>query len=94
MLNHISRKITTIHGSRDYFQIKINDRIFFEVVPVKKVSNPKKAENITDLSYFHVKYIRQKVTDKICLFYRIPAYLVYDDTAGGNLCPLCHGSFP
>lgn len=56
---------SVIHGSRDYFRIKIRHDIFFEVVPVLEVKNPKEAQNITDLSYFHVKYIKQKVTDKI-----------------------------
>ncbi|MDO8528729.1 MAG: nucleotidyltransferase domain-containing protein [Nanoarchaeota archaeon] len=56
---------SVIHGSRDYFRIKIRHDIFFEVVPVLEVKNPKEAQNITDLSYFHVRYIRQKITDKI-----------------------------
>ncbi|MBI2044108.1 hypothetical protein HYT24_01970 [Candidatus Pacearchaeota archaeon] len=59
-------KKTRIHGSRDYFKIRISTRIVFEVVPVLKVRNPKEAENITDLSYFHVNYIRKKLkTEKI-----------------------------
>ncbi len=58
-------KISVIHGSRDYF--RINEPSFFvEVVPVMKVKNPKNAENITDLSYFHVNYIRNKLkTEKM-----------------------------
>ncbi len=59
-------KSTRIHGSRDYFKIKINPRVVFEIVPVLKVKNPKEAENITDLSYFHVNYIRKKLkTEKL-----------------------------
>lgn len=59
-------KKTRIHGSRDYFKIKISQKIVFEVVPVLKVKNPKEAENITDLSYFHVNYIKRKLkTEKI-----------------------------
>lgn len=50
-----------IHGSRDYFRVKINPVFFIEVVPVKKISMPKQAENITDLSYSHVTYIKKKV---------------------------------
>jgi tRNA nucleotidyltransferase (CCA-adding enzyme) len=56
---------SVIHGSRDYFNIKIREDIFFEVVPVLEVKNPKEAQNITDLSYFHVKYLKQKVIGKI-----------------------------
>ena len=50
-----------IHGSRDYFQVTITKDIFFEIIPVKKVGKPKDAENITDLSYSHVKYIKKRV---------------------------------
>ncbi len=55
-------KISRIHGSRDYFKIEPAERNFFlEIIPVIKVKNPKDAENITDLSYFHVNYIRKKL---------------------------------
>lgn len=50
-----------IHGSRDYFQIKESNDFFIELIPVIKVKDPKKAENITDLSYSHVKYINKKI---------------------------------
>jgi len=52
-----------VHGSRDYAQIQ-RKRILFEIIPTIKVSNPKKAENITDLSYFHVNYVRKKINAK------------------------------
>src|SRR4030043_1900441 len=55
-------KISLIHGSRDYFKIEPDNRNFFvEIIPVMKIKNPKKAENITDLSYFHVSYIKRKL---------------------------------
>lgn len=57
-------KFDRIHGSRDYFRIKSGDNLILEVVPVKKVKNPKNAENITDLSYFHVRYAKNKIKDK------------------------------
>lgn len=50
-----------VHGSRDYFKIKVGSKVFFEVVPVKRIQNPREAENITDLSYSHVNYIRKKI---------------------------------
>ncbi|VVB82518.1 CCA-adding enzyme [uncultured archaeon] len=53
-------KISTIHGSRDYFRINVSPLFFVEVIPVIKVKNTKDAGNITDLSYFHVGYIRKK----------------------------------
>ncbi|MEX0920248.1 MAG: nucleotidyltransferase domain-containing protein [Candidatus Pacearchaeota archaeon] len=54
---HIQR----IHGSRDYFRIKISDDLVFEIIPVKKIRRPKEAENITDLSYSHVTYIKKRI---------------------------------
>lgn len=55
-----------IHGSRDYFKIKIDKGFFIEIVPVKKIKNPKEAENVTDFSYSHVNYIKNKLkSDKI-----------------------------
>jgi len=59
LLNGI--KSMRIHGSRDYFKIKIKENLFFEIVPVKLIKSPKEAENITDLSYSHVNYIKNKV---------------------------------
>ena len=54
-----------IHGSRDYFKIEVEPWIFFEIVPVIKVLKPQQAENITDLSYFHVRYINKGMNEKI-----------------------------
>jgi len=48
------KNISIIHGSRDYFRIKKGPNFFIELVPVRKISKPKEAENITDLSYSHV----------------------------------------
>ena len=55
------KNVSLIHGSRDYFKIKSSKNFFFEVIPVKKIKSPKEAENITDLSYSHVKYIKRKI---------------------------------
>ncbi len=72
-LSSLTKKVLTgikgikiVHGSRDYFNIKIKDNFFIELVPVRKISKPKDAENITDLSYSHVKFINKNVkTQKI-----------------------------
>ena len=56
--------VSVIHGSRDYFQIKDSKDFFIELIPVIKVKDPKKAENITDLSYSHVKYINKKIKNR------------------------------
>jgi len=49
-----------VHGSRDYFQLIIKG-IIMEIVPVLKISKPTQAENITDLSYFHVNYVLKQI---------------------------------
>lgn len=56
-----SLKIQRIHGSRDYFRIYFDEKTYLEIVPVIKARNPDEAENITDLSYHHVKYINKKI---------------------------------
>ena len=53
-----------INGSRNYFIID-KGKFFIEVIPTLKVNNPRKAENVTDLSYSHVNYIRKKTNSKI-----------------------------
>jgi len=55
------RNISKVHGSRDYFRLKIGPTFFIELIPVKKIKTLKEAENITDLSYSHVKYINKKI---------------------------------
>ncbi len=59
-----SERISVIHGSRDYFRISYGKDFFIELIPVKKIKNPKEHENITDLSYLHVKYINKKIKNK------------------------------
>lgn len=58
-------KKTKIHGSRDYFKIKVNPYFFLEIVPVIKIKKPEEAKNITDLSFFHVNYIKRRSPKKI-----------------------------
>ncbi len=55
------KNISVIHGSRDYFRIKFAKDFFIEIVPVLKINKPEEAENITDLSYSHVNYIKKKI---------------------------------
>ncbi|MCK4649894.1 hypothetical protein KAT36_01550 [Candidatus Pacearchaeota archaeon] len=49
-----------VHGSRDYFQI-VCDGVLLEVIPVVKNKDPELAENVTDVSLSHVKYIGGEV---------------------------------
>ncbi len=57
-------RLETLHGSRDYFRI-IKKNVIFEIVPVVKIGKPKEARNVTDLSYFHVNYVKRKFNDKL-----------------------------
>jgi tRNA nucleotidyltransferase (CCA-adding enzyme) len=59
-----TKKVSTVHGSRDYFRVKINSWFELEIIPVKKIKKIEEAKNITDLSYSHVKYIRKKIKSK------------------------------
>jgi len=56
----IGNKAKKVHGSRDYYQILI-DNIILEIIPVIKISKPEQARNVTDLSYFHVRYVLGKI---------------------------------
>ncbi|MBR9702614.1 CCA tRNA nucleotidyltransferase, partial [Candidatus Woesearchaeota archaeon] len=58
-----SKNILRVHGSRDYFQLK-RGSIMFELVPVKKITNPKNALNVTDMSSLHVAYVNEQIGDE------------------------------
>ncbi len=58
------KNVEVIHGSRDYFAIRISPEFVIELIPVIKVSKPEQSENITDLSYSHVNYIKKKIKNK------------------------------
>jgi len=53
-----------VKGSRDYFSIEIEKNIVIEVIPVVKISRPENSNNVTDLSYFHVNYVKKKIKNK------------------------------
>lgn len=58
-------KFVKVHGSRDYFQIQKDEGLLFEIIPVRKLKKPNEAENVTDLSYLHVNYVKRKINNKI-----------------------------
>src|SRR3989338_6133694 len=49
-------KITRLHGSRDYFQIK-QGKFTFEIVPILEIRNASQAKNITDVSPLHSDFV-------------------------------------
>lgn len=54
-----------LHGSRDYFKIYKTREFTFEVIPVLRIKNVKQSSNITDLSYFHVNYVKKRLTENM-----------------------------
>ncbi len=58
----LGKKAKKVHGSRDYYQIILNSFIL-EIVPVLKIKKPPEAQNIMDLSYFHVNYLLKKIRE-------------------------------
>lgn len=68
----LSGQLKKVHGSRNYFQVE-NDLVLLEIIPVVKNKNPELAENVTDISLSHVKYIKDivkknpKISDEIKL---------------------------
>ncbi|MBI2043192.1 nucleotidyltransferase domain-containing protein [Candidatus Pacearchaeota archaeon] len=65
-ISELTRKILgnfrkkEVKGSRNYFIID-KGHFFIEIVPVLKINNPRKAENVMDLSYSHVNYIKKRI---------------------------------
>jgi len=55
-----------VHGSRDYYQIT-QKTFLLEVIPVLAIDRPSEAENVTDLSFFHVRYLARKMKDNSSL---------------------------
>ena len=48
-----------VHGSRDYYQVK--KELNYEIVPVLDIKDPDKAENVTDMSPFHVDWVNKNL---------------------------------
>lgn len=52
------KKVTRLHGSRDYFQIQKNS-FTIEIIPVLEIKKAEEAKNITDISQLHVDYVKK-----------------------------------
>lgn len=55
-------KAKAVHGSRDYYQIK-GSKLVFEVVPVLAITHPDDAQNVTDFSPLHVRWVAENIAD-------------------------------
>ena len=58
-------KIERVHGSRDYFKVYKNRKYVYEIIPVVRIRKVNAARNVTDLSYFHVNYVKRKLKEKM-----------------------------
>ena len=56
--------VRKIKGSRDYFQIR-QDPYTFEVVPILNINRASSAENITDVSPLHTKWVKKNSDKKL-----------------------------
>jgi len=61
-------KITKLHGSRDYFQIR-EGKFTFEIVPILNIKKSEQAKNITDVSPLHSNFVlkHKKLIDEMRL---------------------------
>ncbi|MFH1066178.1 MAG: nucleotidyltransferase domain-containing protein [Nanoarchaeota archaeon] len=50
------KDVEVLHGSRDYFQLKMKE-FTVEIVPIIEINHADEAENITDVSILHVKWV-------------------------------------
>lgn len=80
VLNSLFKGVERIHGSRDYFQFE-ND-FFFEVIPVLRIADYREAKNVTDMSPFHVDYVRRKIAKKPFLTDEIRLLKVFCKSVG------------
>ncbi len=53
-------KLKKLHGSRDYYQIML-ENIILELIPVIEIKKADEAKNITDVSLMHVNYVKKKI---------------------------------
>ena len=67
ILKKTFKGVERVHGSRDYFHLK-KGGFNFEVVPVLKIDDPKKAVNVTDMTPMHVAWVlKHKMGDEIMI---------------------------
>ncbi|MFH0978377.1 MAG: CCA tRNA nucleotidyltransferase [Candidatus Woesearchaeota archaeon] len=55
-------KLTRLHGSRDYFQIR-QESITYEIIPILDIAKADHALNITDISPLHAKWVKKNLKD-------------------------------
>lgn len=64
VIQKIFKDFSRVHGSRDYFHVYYKN-ILFEIVPVLKISRAGQAENVTDVSPLHIRYVKKYTNAKL-----------------------------
>ena len=59
-------ELSVVHGSRDYFHVDLDD-VVLEVIPVVENKDPELAENVTDMSLSHVRYVSGEIDKDVGL---------------------------
>lgn len=59
-LKNAKIKYCELNGSRNYYQVGLNN-IILELVPILKIEKANDAQNITDISPLHVRYLLKKI---------------------------------
>lgn len=54
--------VRVLTGSRPYYQTRLAGYTI-ELIPILRITHPREAENTTDISPFHVHFVRQHLTD-------------------------------
>lgn len=72
---------SVVHGSRDYFSARIKG-FDFEFVPALKISSPELAVNPIDVTPFHVRYVKNKMSKKPDLNNEIRLFKLFCKAAG------------
>jgi tRNA nucleotidyltransferase (CCA-adding enzyme) len=57
-LQKVVKKATVVHGSRDYLQLEVRE-FEIELIPIININDVEDADNITDISPFHKKWVLQ-----------------------------------
>ncbi len=97
------KNVSRLHGSRDYFQIKQN-QFTFEIVPILKIQKAEQADNITDVSPLHSKWVLRhkklineiKLTKQFCQAQNVYGAESYIRGFSGYICEILavyYGSF-
>ena len=94
-LKKIFPKISRLHGSRDYFQIK-KDGFIYEIVPILNIKKAEKAMNITDVSPLHAAWVKKhknladeiRLTKKFCKASKVYGAESYIGGFSGYICEI------